>query len=281
LRVLAVCHDAGGAELVAAWLRRQDARVALVLDGPARAVVERVLGPGLDVRDPFPDFTGFDLVLCGSSGEADLERRAVEAARGAGVRCAVYLDHWVNYALRFGAVLPDEVWVTDEHAARLAAEALPGVDVRIQGNPYVEDAAAEVAAIASGGDARSGGERVLYVTEPTPTAPAALAGYLELLAQAPPAALRLRRHPAEPPHKYRGELAAFAGRLPLSDSPGGTLAEDIAWADTVVGCDTMAMVVALYAGRRVIAVEAPGARPLSLPFPEIERVSVQDESAGA
>jgi hypothetical protein len=33
----------------------------------------------------------------------------------------------------------------------------------------------------------------------------------------------------------------------------------------------MAMVVALYAGRRVISVIPPGGRRLSLPFPEIER----------
>ena len=51
-----------------------------------------------------------------------------------------------------------------------------------------------------------------------------------------------------------------------------TLAEDIAWADTVAGCDTMAMVVALAAGRRVISVIPPGGRPLTLPFGEIERL---------
>ncbi len=44
---------------------------------------------------------GVDLVLCGSSGASDLERVVVRAARAAGVRCAVWLDHWVNYPARF------------------------------------------------------------------------------------------------------------------------------------------------------------------------------------
>ena len=55
-------------------------------------------------------------------------------------------------------------------------------------------------------------------------------------------------------------------------SEGRTLAEDFAWADTVVGCDTMAMVVALAAGRRVVSAIPAGGRPLSLPFAEIERL---------
>jgi hypothetical protein len=276
--MLAVCHDAGGAEIVAAWLRRRDDELTCVLEGPARAVFARTLGAGLDIRAALPPLAAFDLVVCGSSGAADLERHAVRAARAAGVRCVVWLDHWVAYAERFvldgATVLPDEVWVGDDDAARLAATTLPGADVRNHGNPYLEDTVAEIAALSGGRAHGDGGERILYVTEPTPTAATALVGYLERLAgsAAPPAAMRVRQHPAEPPEKYVAELGAFGGRLPLGLSPGGSLAEDVAWADTVVGCDTMAMVVALAAGRRVISVRPPGGRPLSLPFAEIERL---------
>ena len=193
-------------------------------------------------------------------------------AREAGVRSAVWLDHWVNYPERFD-LLPDELWVSDEHAARIARETVPGPPVIVQGNPYLEDAAAEIRALEG---PRGPLERVLYVTEPTSELAERLTGdpfawgyderdalrrYLEL---APPAELRVRRHPAEPPEKYAG----FGVEL----STGTSLAEDIAWADTVVGCDTMAMVVALAAGRRVLSAIPPGGRPLSLPFSEIERI---------
>jgi hypothetical protein len=260
--------------VISAWLRR-GRTAALWLDGPARAVFARKL-PGAPPLAAFPLLHEFDFALCGSSGAADHERVVVRAARDAGVRSAVWLDHWVNYPARFD-VLPDELWVCDEPAARIARETVPGPPVVVQGNPYLEDAAAEVRALAG---PRGPRERVLYLTEPTSAVAeaatgdplgwgyeerAALRGFLE---RAAGVEVRVRPHPGEPPGKYADLLAEFG----VAASPGGPLAEDIAWADTVAGCDTMGMVVALAAGRRVVSVIPPGGRPLSLPYPEIERL---------
>jgi hypothetical protein len=293
-RVLAVCHDAGGAEIVSSWLRRRpDRPCAAVLEGPARAIFARKLGADLERHDPFPPLAAFELVLCGSSGAADLERWAVRAARAAGIRSAVWLDHWVGYRERFmldGVLtLPDEVWVADAHAMALARAALPDANVRLRGNPYLEDAADEIRALAAAAPHRDGGERILYVTEPTAAAARRATGdplgwgyeerdaldrYLAHLAASTPrpAAVRVRLHPSEPPGKYDGQLERWAGELPLAVSARTSLAEDCAWADTVAGCESMALVVALHAGRRVISTTPPGGRPLSLPFPDIERL---------
>lgn len=243
----------------------------------------------VEVLGELPELRGFELVLCGSSVSARLERRVVRTARAAGVRCAVWLDHWVNYPARFvldgTTVLPDELWVADEHAERVARETVPGPPVLVQGNPYLEDAAAEIRALEQ---PHEGIERVLYVSEPTSVAAeratgdplawgyeerAALRGYLEHRGSG--GALRLRTHPSEPPGKYAAEIEAFGLEL----SAGRSLAQDIAWADTVVGCDTMAMAVALQAGRRVVSVIPPGGRPLSLPFEGIERLFVASSGA--
>ena len=209
----------------------------------------------------------------------------VRAARAAGVRSAVWLDHWVNYPARFvldgESVLPDELWVADEHAARLARETVPGPPVKVMGNPHLEDVVAAIRAL----EAPHAGEHVLYVTEPTSVAAeratgdplgwgyeerAALRGLPGDAVSDPPAAIRVRTHPGEPAGKYDDVLAAFE-RLPLTLSAGTTLDEDCAWADTVVGCETMAMAVALAAGRRVVTVVPEGGR-FSLPFGEIERL---------
>jgi hypothetical protein len=295
VRLLVACHDAGGAEIVSSWLRhrRDDPPAACLLDGPARAIFARKLGPALRQVDELPPLDGFDLVLCGSSGEADLERRVVRAARAVGVRSVVWLDHWINYRQRFvldgELVAPDEVWVSDERAARLAAEALPGARIRACGNPYLDDAAAEIRALDGERPPGEDGERILYLTQPTTSAArvatgdplgfgyeecGALRGYLEHLADAAeqPAAVRVRPHPSESESKYAGVIAAFAERLPIAFSPDGTLAEDCAWADTVAGCDSMAMAVALAAGRRVVSVIPLGGREISLPFAGIERL---------
>jgi hypothetical protein len=291
MKLLVACHDAGGAEIVAAWLarRRGEDELRTVLSGPAVRIFAHRLGDAIERLPELPPLDGLDLVLCGSSATSDLERRAVRAARAAGVPSAVWLDHWVFYRERFvldGAlVAPDEVWVTDADAARRAAQAVPGARIVVKGNPYLEEAAAEIRALS---EPHGGGERILYVTEPTAEAALldtgdpmgwgyeerdVLARFLERLARAPvpPAAVRVRPHPAEPRGKYAATLAAFAGRLPVALSEGGSLAGDCAWADTVAGCETMALVVALAAGRRVISVIPPGGRPLSLPFEAIER----------
>ena len=211
----------------------------------------------------------------------------MRAARAAGVRCAVWLDHWVNYPPRFvldgEVVLPDELWVADEHAARLAPETVPGPPVQRRGNPYLEDAAAEIRALEA---PHGGGERMLYVSEPTSVAAeratgdplgwgyeerAALRGYLEAVRR--PGASGCGR---TPPSRRKYEKYAEFG---LRAQRGPTLAEDIAWADTVVGCDTMAMAVALTAGKRVVSVIPAGGRPLSLPFEGIERLFMASSGA--
>jgi hypothetical protein len=206
----------------------------------------------------------YDLVLTGTSAHSTLEREILRDATG---RTAAWLDHWIGYAERFDT-LPDELWVSDEHAARLARETVPGPEIKLMGNPNLEDMAQAIRALETPHD----GEHVLYVAEPTSVSAERLTGdpmgfgyeeratlraYLE---RARPEHFRLRTHPTEPPDKYG---------IPASEQ---SLEEDVAWADTVVGCDTMAMVVALYAGRRVISAIPPGGRPLSLPFPEIERL---------
>ena len=264
---------------------RRDARARRPGAGDLRAQAAATLEP----LGELPTLAGFDFVLCGSSGGADLERRVVRAARAAGVRSAVWLDHWVNYPARFvldgEAVLPDELWVCGRaRGAASRARRVPGPPVRVMGNPYLEDVAAEIRAL----EAPHAGERVLYVTEPTSVAAeratgdplgwgyeerAALRGYLDALAAAAPAAVRLRtpsgraaRTSTRRPRRVRGAAARA--------QPGTTLAEDCAWADTVVGCDTMAMVVALAAGRRVVSVD-PARRATAHAAVRRDRASVR------
>jgi hypothetical protein len=277
-----VAHDAGGAEIVSSWWQRHlgDWDATLVLDGPAVRVFARKLGEDMVADAELPPLDGVAFVLCGSSGAAALERRAVRRARSAAVRCAVWLDHWTNYAMRFELdgelVLPDEVWVSDEHAAALARGELPDADVRLKGNPYLEDFADEVRALEHASRSGDGHcERILYVTEPTTVATAALETYLRYLAQllrGGEVELRIRTHPAEPPDKYDVLRERHAADLRPELSAESTLAQDVAWADTVVGCDTMAMFAALQAGRRVVSVLPPSARAHLPPDARIERL---------
>ena len=290
-RTLVVAHDAGGAEVVSAWIRREGIRDAcdFLLDGPAVAIFDSKLAPLRRVAREAA-WAGiregaYALVLTGSSWAVDLERVAVRAARGSGVRSVTYLDHWKRYPERFqdrgASVLPDEVWAGDEHALALARRELPDAQVALVPNVYWDDVRAAVAAI----PAPRGGDRTLYVTEPTSQVAEAstgdplgwgydeyeaLRGFLKRSDPAVP--LRLRPHPAEQPGKYDDLLAPYAADRPVEVSAGRTLEQDVAWASRVVGCDSMAMAIGVVTGREVVCAIPPGGRPITLPFPEIKRL---------
>lgn len=288
-----VCHDAGGAEVLASYISRQKGEWGFVLEGPARMVFERRLGAvsGISLDEALSRGERF---LTGSSWQSDLEWRAIAAARRAGKPVATFLDHWVNYRERFvrGGVecLPDEIWVGDAYAFERAQAVLPEVQLHWVTNPYFEDIREEAARYlrAASPVGRDDGLRLLFVCEPiSEHAEKAFGdprhwGYTEfdalsfLLANRSClgesiASLVIRPHPAEAPGKYAhvvtewGNVARLGGTAPLI--------QEIMAADVVVGCASMAMVVGLLAGKRVCCAIPPGGAACPLPHREIEHLA--------
>lgn len=285
---LIVSHDAGGAEVLSSYVRRQGQPCLFVLDGPARAIFERKLG-AIEVLTLDAGLARASTVLCGRSWQSDLEIDAIGKARALGLPSVAYMDHWTNYAdsFRRGSVntVPDALWVGDEQGAQLARAAFPGVAVDIVANPYFLDIAEQLAAIPVAPHA--GGLRVLYVCEPVREHGLAAHGnarhfgyveeealryFLDNIAVlgATPASIRVRPHPSEPRDKYDWVTAAYA--LPLSIGGSRPLYEEIAEADLVVGCESMALVVGLLAHKRVLSCIPPGGHACGLPQPELEHL---------
>lgn len=288
-----VSHDAGGAELISSYVRQQGLSCLYVLEGPALRVFERKLGAVRTVPLEAAVAQASSL-LCGTSWQSDLEFNALALAREAGKPAAVFLDHWVNYRERFtrGAEvrLPDEIWVGDSLAKDLAATMLPGVPLRVVENPYFKDLRQELASLMPGPDADAGDGKlsVLYVCEPVSehmkrqfgnerhlgyVEQEALAYFLahtQALGQ-PVGRIVIRPHPSEPANKY--DWATTACSLPVVIGGGQTLLQEVVDCDVVVGCESMAMVVGLLAGKRVVSTIPPGGRPCVLPYPEIERLA--------
>jgi hypothetical protein len=103
----------------------------------------------LQVVNEVPDFKalGIDCVFAGTSHPGSsgyFELHCIREAKHAGIRTISFVDHWVNFRLRFldenkELLLPDEVWVLDEKARDLAIEeGLPEHILRINRNPYHE-----------------------------------------------------------------------------------------------------------------------------------------------
>lgn len=294
-----VAHDAGGAEILSSLLRRQGegwrAGHVLALEGPARRIFERKLGKiecvGLEAA-----LDQASSVLCGTGWQSDLEVRAIALARLHGRKSVAFLDHWVNYRERFqrgGKLeLPDEIRVGDAYAFERARAAFPGLPVVQVDNPYFLDLGEQ---FAKQRPATSHvGLNFLYVCEPVRehalrqfgnerhwgyTEEDALRYFLDnvhLFGQ-PVGRILIRPHPAEPAGKYDAIAAGYA--LPVSFSDGRELAAEIGDSDWLAGCNSMAMVMGLVAGRQVVCCIPPGGPACVLPQPEIR--SLQAMATGA
>ena len=282
-----ISHDSGGAEILSSLLLRRRSPELLVLEGPAVAIFERKLGA---IR-PLPLEEAVQRsawVLSGTSWQSDLEWRALVRARELGKPSVAFLDHWINYKERFlrggQLCMPDEIWVGDEYAARMARSQFAGQRVRLVENPYFDDVRRSFASLGAS-LARPARPVLLYVTEPMRehgllhygderyfgyTEEEAVQYFLENLKfiASDVARIVIRAHPSEPEQKYAWARERVSA--PLEISEGKSLIEDIATADIVVGCESMAMVVALLGSKRVVSAIPPGGHPCALPQSEIE-----------
>jgi hypothetical protein len=283
------CHDAGGANLIAAWIAADwQGECRVCVEGPAREIFARRV-PHLVPMSLSAAMNGASALLSGSGWASDLEHDARVAARQAGVPAWAALDHWVNYPMRFTRhgqqCLPDVFVVTDADAARIAAESF-GTSSVIQTwpNRYLEGEVAGVHAVGTHVP-RSPARRLLVILEPVrvgwsadamvPAEFRALDYLMDNLATVTPAVddllIRLRLHPSETPAKYQPWIGAHA-RLRLEVSTSSSLAEDIAWADVVAGLQSYALLVALTAQRRAISYLPPEAPPCPLRHSALERL---------
>lgn len=292
MKILVVSHDAGGAEVVSAWVKKNSFhQYAYYLLGPAQSIFSRKL-TGIKILDRNElDLSRFDLVLTGTSWSSELERRMILQAKENRVKSAAYLDHWINYRERFGYPaenwlehLPDEIWCGDEYAMRISSDCgIPAQKLRFVENQYFlqikEEAEAYFHEVIP--------ESILYICEPVSEhmekehGDEFYLGYNEftamdfflntLLSSAKryhPITIRL--HPSEMKGKYDRIVTFFESDLQIGISNDVHLYEDVQRAETVVGCESMALVVALLLNKKVFTVIPPQGVPCRLPHAEIQ-----------
>jgi hypothetical protein len=275
-----VCHDAGAANLILPWLERLNTEVRPMMAGPARVIWERRFAKRPLIADLSEALRGSKALLSGTGWASTLEHDARAAAARLHIPSVAVLDHWVNYRARFERVgicqLPDEIWVVDEEAAKLARSAFPNTPVRLRANLYVEEQLARIGP-------PPGRNRVLYVLEPvranwgrsTAGEFQALDYAIEHLPQlglgeAP--LLVLRPHPSETEEKYRiyAQDHSFVSFDRSSD-----LAAAVTDADAVIGVESFALTIALQAGRPAFSSLPPWAPEIRLPHQGIKQIRSQ------
>lgn len=289
--IAVVSHDAGGAEILSSWLSRCKEPFCLVLDGPAKAIFKRKLGDkqSISLSEAIKQS---DWVLCGTSWQSSLEREAIKQAKNDGKKVVAFLDHWTNFAERFQEhgtfVCPDEIWVGDIEAEKIAHVSLAGVKIVLQPNPYFEDLQLEINKTKTF-QLETTQCSVLYVCEPIRehamlqhgderywgyTEEDAMRYFLQnvnILGRNI-SKIKLRPHPSESKIKYKWAMNNASLHIEMGGDK--TLLEEILEANIVVGCESMAMVVGLMAKKRVISSIPPGGRKCCLPHPTIEHLQL-------
>jgi len=289
IRVAVVSHDAGGAEILSSWiLRNNNFFCFVVLEGPAIAIFDKkcVVAEKLTLAEAI---TKCDWVLCGTGWASNLEREAIRLGRQQGKKTVAFLDHWSNYKERFEdfnnvLILPNEIWVGDEYAKRIAESEFPNIPIKLQINPYFLDLRRDLAQIKVN-KSPTNKVSILYVCEPIAEHAYRKYGnerhfgyteddslkyflrnieflYLDIVD------ITIRPHPSEKLDKYHWAKAIVPDLIRFGGST--SLIQEVAEADIVVGCGSMAMVVALLASKRVICCIPPGGSPNKLPQVEIE-----------
>lgn len=293
-RIILVCHDAGGAELVSRWAKKNGESTYSLVAGPAVEIFKRNL-PETSILTKEADITTEDKVVTGTSWQSSLEKRAIFRCQQLGIECTSILDHWINYLDRFmyndELVLPGTIWVCDSHAHKIACDLFTETKIQLIENPYLESIRVEIARIRFGlhckGDEEN--QRVaLYVNENINshsirqtghkkgltgyTEEDAFCYFLEKILKVEPRLTRVivRPHPSQEPRDLLWmERYKQKSQLCIEMSNGSTLLEQIMHCEIVAGAESMALVVAMEAGKTVVSCIPEEGRPCSLPFKEI------------
>ena len=292
--IAVVCHDAGGAEIVSSWLLHKGHSFKAILEGPAVSIFGKKFPKLIKSSSLKDSINKCDWILCGTSWQSEIELQAITLGRNLGKKSISVLDHWVCYKERFlrgrKLILPDEIWVCDEEAKKIAEENFDGIIISEILNYYLED----LKKIILEGQKKliqerpPKGIRVLYICEPL--GEQALLqhgndrhwGYNEFDAleyfirniksiYSDVDQITLRLHPAEKEGKYKGVMQKYPNWLKMGVNI--PLIEQVNHFDVLVGCESMAMIIGLMAGKRVISCIPPEGEKCILPHKKIEHLS--------
>ena len=293
-RILLIAHDAGGANILSALMKKYEKKYQWsgCVEGPAQAIFDRKDFVGGHQLNQLFDLSP-DLVLTATSWGSTLEIDAIKKARQLGIPTASFLDHWCNYRARFGSSLqwkknlPDYILTGDAWAYQQAVkESFPRGKLHKVENPYWANMRDQIKNARLQGDKKkkTGRINVLYLS--SPIADHARKEYgsehhwgfneydqvedlLAVIDNQQELNLCIRLHPSENRDKY---ARFFHPRLSISFPSSASLVDDCMKADVLIGCDTLALVVGLLTGGKVISYFKGKKLKSTLPQQEIIKV---------
>ena len=288
MKIGIVCHDAGGAHILSSFCKNNPGQYFYTLEGPAKTIFAERLGI-VEVFDLYRLIDEVDIIYTGTSGTSNLERFAIHLAQKKQVLSKAFLDHWINYEMRFTfadgtRVLPNIIVVGDSLAETIAKSKFPDQKIELLPNPFWIEVKRRFDELKPNQPIPPS-NICLYVSEGiqesyyhqefsrrVPLIEYALLRALEnkmkhIDSKIDKIAIRL--HPSEPPDKYTSLISRPNSPFFLTDRRRDLVSELMNY-NTVIGYQSMALVIGLQLGLRVISIRLASMKATSLPFEQIE-----------
>jgi len=283
--VLVVACDAGGAEVIAAYVKKHahEKEFHSYVAGPAVRVFRRLELPCRRIRDSQSEIarvvrehSDAELVLLGLPGwMTSIELRVLTKAKEIGLRTVVYVDSWTLYRESFGYPkrgwrknLPDELWVGDRYALFFVQRDLKR-RARFVPNQYFANIRERYRKRRR---ALPPPDRILFLSSVPLRTNSVLSFLLSSLAHTGSRKqVRIRFHPADNRTRYDALIRRYRGKVRVEKSAEEDIANDLGGAALVVGMETVALAAAAQCGIRAVSILPRGGKKV-LPFREIARM---------
>ena len=182
--------------------------------------------------------------------------------------------------------MPDALVVTDNFAFEKAKKIFKETPIYIIQNYYIQDIVRSYRELSNTSKIRPC--NILYLTEPISPSAEKIFGNPRYFNYDEFEALEftldnlhkiikkdsnfiIRMHPAENKKKYNRLISKY--KIDIEVSNKESILEDFLSANTVIGCNTMAMVIALFIQKDVYSSIPPWGKGFVLPFPKITKIS--------
>lgn len=278
-----VAHDAGAANHIIAWLNtgflnKKKARLCFL--GPAENAFQEI-EPNFKNYTIEESLAGAKKLISGTGWSSSLEHDARQLAHQQNIPSIAVIDHWVNYKERFirqqKYITPDEIWVTDKHAEKIARSLFNKIKIQLKPNDYLT---LEKEKILSYSNPKYDSTHILFLMEPIrkkwgdnniPGEIQALNFFIDNISQLKinhSAEITIKPHPSDIEGKYNHYISNNTD-ICINVDEYSSLSKLISWSEIVVGCHTYAMIVALAANKTVVSALPPFASQKPLPHKEI------------
>ena len=286
---LVICgNDAGGAENLSSFMVANDIVGSFLLQGPALKIFSKKFSNFYDLSiKEMP--RSVDVLLTGTGNQTEFEFNAMSKVLDSGGEVIAVLDHWTNYPERFSRngklVTPTAILVFDDEAEKLAKGHFPEVNIYSFPNYYFKDVEKSYKELIKGEILGKDQQDFLFLCEPINKNQFnwmknydefdSLDYFFRILKNwnYQDSRITIRPHPSDPEKKYESSIPTNFRNTFIDYR--SSLAENLAQSRVIVGCNTIAMIIALDLGKTVLSATPP---PASTVLPHEKIIKIQDWS---